>query len=220
MECLMKNMMKTYKTFYPFVVRLLIPVAIILAVLLQRVLRNIYGAVNLCFLAATFLIPDFLFDFYIFNGITSRQTNYGILKLSPSGRVLLRRGVLLDQLRRLAGIVVLGVLVTALSFSYVEPEAVTIYLWYAAMSVALIYTAETLFLNGLRYLGSLIPYSLASYVLTLALELLLLFICQNNDTYGARGLCLLTVLFALLGVAVTWGTVKHVLYRYDHSFYN
>ena len=27
-------------------------------------------------------------------------------------------------------------------------------------------------------------------------------------------------LFALLGVAVTWGTVKHILYRYDHSFYN
>ncbi len=213
----MKNTLKTYKVIYPLSARILIPVIMLLLIILHYWLGHIYGEISLGLISADLMLLDLLCDFFIFNGISSPGTNYGILRYSPAGKALLQRGILLDQLRRLLEIVLVTAVVAVLTrgSTAASPSG---YVWYTLLNIAVIYTGSTLILTLVRYISSLMPYVLVSSLLTLIPAGLLLFLSIKGWLYNTWIVLLLTVLFAAAGVFATRFMLKLVLRNYDRSF--
>lgn len=214
----MKNTLKTYKVFYPVGTRIVIPVIMLLLIILHYWLGHIYGEISLGLISANLMLLDLLCDFFIFNGIPSPGTNYGILRYSPAGKALLQRGILLDQLRRLLEIVFVTAIVSALTSGSTAVSSPSGYLWYTLLNIAVIYTGSTLILTLVRYISSLMPYALVSSLLTMIPASLLLFLYIKGWLYSTWAFPLLTVLFAAAGVFATRFMLNLVLRNYDRSF--
>lgn len=214
----MKNTLKTYKVFYPLGARIMIPVIMFLLIVLHYWLGHICGEISLGLISADLILLDLLCDFFIFNGISSPGTSYGILRHSPAGKTLLQRAILLDQLRRLLEIVLVTAVVAALTRGSTATSSPSGYLWYTLLNIAVIYTGSTLILTLVRYISSLMPYVLVSSLLTMIPAGLLLFLSIKGWLYSTWAFPLLTVLFAAAGVFASRFMLKLVLRNYDHSF--
>lgn len=214
----MKNTLKTYKVIYPLSARIMIPVIMLLLIVLHYWLGHIYGEISLGLISADLMLLDLLCDFFIFNGVSSPGTNYGILRYSPAGKALLQRGILLDQLRRLLEIVLVTAVVAALTRGSTAVSSPSGYLWYTLLNIAVIYTGSTLILTLVRYISSLMPYVLVSSLLTMIPAGLLFLLYTKGWLYSTWAFPLLTVLFAAAGVFATRFMLKLVLRNYDHSF--
>lgn len=214
----MKNTLKTYKVFYPLGARIMIPVIMFLLIVLHYWLGHICGEISLGLISADLILLDLLCDFFIFNGISSPGTSYGILRHSPAGKTLLQRAILLDQLRRLLGIVLVTAVVAALTRGSTVTSSPSGYLWYTLLNIAVIYTGSTLILTLVRYISSLMPYALVSSLLTMIPAGLLLFLSIKGWLYSTWAFPLLTVLFAAAGVFASRFMLKLVLRNYDRSF--
>lgn len=214
----MKNALKTYKVFYPVGVRILIPVIMFLLIVLHYWLGHICGEISLELISVDLILPDLLCDFFIFNGISSPGTNYGILRQSPAGKGLLQRAILLDQLRRLLEIVLVTAVVAALTRGSTAASSPSGYLWYTLLNIAVIYTGSTLILTLVRYISSLMPYVLVSFLLTMIPACLLFFLYTKGWLYSTWAFPLLTVLFAAAGVFATRFMLKLILRNYNRSF--
>ncbi len=214
----MKNTLKTYKVFYPLGARIMIPVIMFLLIVLHYWLGHICGEISLGLISADLILLDLLCDFFIFNGISSPGTSYGILRHSPAGKTLLQRAILLDQLRRLLEIVLVTAVVAALTRGSTATSSPSGYLWYTLLNIAVIYTGSTLILTLVRYISSLMPYALVSSLLTMIPAGLLLFLSIKGWLYSTWAFPLLTVLFAAAGVFASRFMLKLVLRNYDRSF--
>lgn len=214
----MKNTLKTYKVFYPLGARIMIPVIMFLLIVLHCWLGHICGEISLGLISADLILLDLLCDFFIFNGISSPGTSYGILRHSPAGKTLLQRAILLDQLRRLLEIVLVTAVVAALTRGSTATSSPSGYLWYTLLNIAVIYTGSTLILTLVRYISSLMPYALVSSLLTMIPAGLLLFLSIKGWLYSTWAFPLLTVLFAAAGVFASRFMLKLVLRNYDRSF--
>lgn len=214
----MKNTLKTYKVFYPLGARIIIPVIMFLLIVLHYWLGHICGEISLGLISADLILLDLLCDFFIFNGISSPGTSYGILRHSPAGKTLLQRAILLDQLRRLLEIVLVTAVVAALTRGSTATSSPSGYLWYTLLNIAVIYTGSTLILTLVRYISSLMPYALVSSLLTMIPAGLLLFLSIKGWLYSTWAFPLLTVLFAAAGVFASRFMLKLVLRNYDRSF--
>ena len=214
----MKNTLKTYKVFYPLGARIMIPVIMFLLIVLHYWLGHICGEISLGLISADLILLDLLCDFFIFNGISSPGTSYGILRHSPAGKTLLQRAILLDQLRRLLEIVLVTAVVAALTRGSTATSSPSGYLWYTLLNIAVIYTGSTLILTLVRYISSLMPYVLVSSLLTMIPAGLLLFLSAKGWLYSTWAFPLLTVLFAAAGVFASRFMLKLVLRNYDRSF--
>lgn len=214
----MKNTLKTYNVFYPLGARIMIPVIMFLLIVLHYWLGHICGEISLGLISADLILLDLLCDFFIFNGISSPGTSYGILRHSPAGKTLLQRAILLDQLRRLLEIVLVTAVVAALTRGSTATSSPSGYLWYTLLNIAVIYTGSTLILTLVRYISSLMPYTLVSSLLTMIPAGLLLFLSIKGWLYSTWAFPLLTVLFAAAGVFASRFMLKLVLRNYDRSF--
>lgn len=214
----MKNTLKTYKVFYPLGARIMIPVIMFLLIVLHYWLGHICGEISLGLISADLILLDLLCDFFIFNGISSPGTSYGILRHSPAGKALLQRAILLDQLRRLLEIVLVTAVVAALTRGSTATSSPSGYLWYTLLNIAVIYTGSTLILTLVRYISSLMPYALVSSLLTMIPAGLLLFLSIKGWLYSTWAFPLLTVLFAAAGVFASRFMLKLVLRNYDRGF--
>lgn len=214
----MKNTLKTYKVFYPVGMRILIPVIMLLLIVLHYWFSYICGEISLLLVSANLMLLDLLCDFFIFNGISSPGTSYGILRHSPAGKTLLQRAILLDQLRRLLEIILVTAVVAALTRGSTATSSPSGYLWYTLLNIAVIYTGSTLILTLVRYISSLMPYVLVSSLLTMIPAGLLLFLSVKGWLYSTWAFPLLTVLFAAAGVFASRFMLKLVLRNYDRSF--
>ena len=214
----MKNTLKTYKVFYPLGARIMIPAIMFLLIVLHYWLGHICGEISLGLISADLILLDLLCDFFIFNGISSPGTSYGILRHSPAGKTLLQRAILLDQLRRLLEIVLVTAVVAALTRGSTATSSPSGYLWYTLLNIAVIYTGSTLILTLVRYISSLMPYALVSSLLTMIPAGLLLFLSIKGWLYSTWAFPLLTVLFAAAGVFASRFMLKLVLRNYDRSF--
>lgn len=214
----MKNTLKTYNVFYPLGARIMIPVIMFLLIVLHYWLGHICGEISLGLISADLILLDLLCDFFIFNGISSPGTSYGILRHSPAGKTLLQRAILLDQLRRLLEIVLVTAVVAALTRGSTATSSPSGYLWYTLLNIAVIYTGSTLILTLVRYISSLMPYALVSSLLTMIPAGLLLFLSIKGWLYSTWAFPLLTVLFAAAGVFASRFMLKLVLRNYDRSF--
>ena len=214
----MKNTLKTYKVFYPVGMRILIPVIMLLLIVLHYWFSYICGEISLLLVSANLMLLDLVCDFFIFNGISSPGTSYGILRHSPAGKTLLQRAILLDQLRRLLEIILVTAVVAALTRGSTATSSPSGYLWYTLLNIAVIYTGSTLILTLVRYISSLMPYVLVSSLLTMIPAGLLLFLSAKGWLYSTWAFPLLTVLFAAAGVFASRFMLKLVLRNYDRSF--
>lgn len=214
----MKNTLKTYKVFYPVGMRILIPVIMLLLIVLHYWFSYICGEISLLLVSANLMLLDLVCDFFIFNGISSPGTSYGILRHSPAGKTLLQRAILLDQLRRLLEIILVTAVVAALTRGSTATSSPSGYLWYTLLNIAVIYTGSTLILTLVRYISSLMPYVLVSSLLTMIPAGLLLFLSVKGWLYSTWAFPLLTVLFAAAGVFALRFMLKLVLRNYDRSF--
>lgn len=214
----MKNTLKTYKVFYPVGMRILIPVIMLLLIVLHYWFSYICGEISLLLVSANLMLLDLVCDFFIFNGISSPGTSYGILRHSPAGKTLLQRAILLDQLRRLLEIILVTAVVAALTRGSTATSSPSGYLWYTLLNIAVIYTGSTLILTLVRYISSLMPYVLVSSLLTMIPAGLLLFLSVKGWLYSTWAFPLLTVLFAAAGVFASRFMLKLVLRNYDRSF--
>lgn len=214
----MKNTLKTYKVFYPVGMRILIPVIMLLLIVLHYWFSYICGEISLLLVSANLMLLDLVCDFFIFNGISSPGTSYGILRHSPAGKTLLQRAILLDQLRRLLEIILVTAVVAALTRGSTATSSPSGYLWYTLLNIAVIYTGSTLILTLVRYISSLMPYALVSSLLTMIPAGLLLFLSIKGWLYSTWAFPLLTVLFAAAGVFASRFMLKLVLRNYDRSF--
>lgn len=214
----MKNTLKTYKVFYPVGMRILIPVIMLLLIVLHYWFSYICGEISLLLVSANLMLLDLVCDFFIFNGISSPGTNYGLLRCSPAGKALLQRGILLDQLRRLLEIVLVTAVVAVLSRGSTAESSPSGYLLYALLNISVIYTGSTLILTLVRYISSLMPYVLVGTLLTMIPVGLLFFLSIKGWLYNTWIVLLLTVLFVAAGVFATRFMLKLVLRNYDRSF--
>lgn len=214
----MKNTLKTYKVFYPVGMRILIPVIMLLLIVLHYWFSYICGEISLLLVSANLMLLDLVCDFFIFNGISSPGTSYGILRCSPAGKTLLQRGILLDQLRRLLEIILVTAVVAALTRGSTATSSPSGYLWYTLLNIAVIYTGSTLILTLVRYISSLMPYVLVSFLLTMIPACLLFFLYTKGWLYSTWAFPLLTVLFAAAGVFATRFMLKLILRNYNRSF--
>lgn len=212
----MKKIWKTYRVFYSPSQRLLFPAVTILLLLLHSYMISFLGTASFSLTAGMLFLADTLLDFFVFGGIASKGTPYGILKTSPDGAVVLCRGILLDMLRRFLQYAV-TISLTAIAANCMDSEMThPLFIKDILLCLLLLYAESTLLLIVLRCLVLLLPYTLLISLSSIGCIISMNYVLSCTGWISA----LLIVLLAAAGVLLSLFSLRYILRQYQKSFHD
>ena len=213
----MKTLVKHYKVFFPvlysLIVLLLVPIAIVGLSFLTASMKM--GGTGVIAALAILSVVHLFGDYFVFNGISSKEASLRLMKSSPVGYNLMKKGVIIDQAVRLIN-TMFCVIIATYTTGKLNPNAAMPYNVSILFGIVL-YAVTTAILIGLRYVDGGSTYqvltSLGSMVSALAIVgVFLLF------AYEILSLELLYVIGILAMVIATFFGDFAVLRSYKKSF--
>lgn len=214
----MKNIRRHYKVFFPLIYTLSIWVATpVIAVAMELFISNSYYNSTVSVLVTSMLLSmsHMFFDYFVFNGISSKNSSLRLLKSSKRGYRVLKNGLMIDQGLRLLNIIlceILGTVAVNCIWDDVNVPIVS-----SILFGLLVYAFTTAALIGLRHIDGVSLYgptmSIAAIVVMLALLGVFLLMA-----YGILSLAWAYVIGIIVSILATFFGEFAVLRSYKKSF--
>lgn len=212
----MKKIIDTYRVFYPDVLSIAgIAVGPLVLLAILGILASRARSIVFVFSSAYLVFIGLLFDYFVFTGICEKRSSLRVFRCSLLGKNLLKRGLILNQIRRIIQIISIQMILAGICIAMGIASADIIGL--ALVLSFLDYLIVTAFLNVLRYIDNLQTYSLISMVVCSAATILdMVFYYQYLN--GKLAGFLFSIIFGACSIMMSAFSVWHVLHRYRLGF--
>ncbi len=219
----MNKLMKTYRVFFPDLYTLIMQCVLPLACIGLHIILAEMGIGLIVPVVTAYImgLVDIIADFFVFEGIPTKDFSFGVLKTSIYGKRFLKCGLRIDQALRLIRLMVveiIGGVTTYIELDEADPKVtMSGYVIYIIMVVLSTYLVTTLALNASRYLNVFMIYTLVSSMMQ-AVSLGISAIYYGTLSNTGNIVIWPVILFIVLCVAATKLLFRHMLLRYDQSF--
>ena len=179
---------------------------------------GVAGAGNLANISVCLIWLGCMADFFTYNGFTSKGYSFGVLKCSNHGKKLVMNGVIIDQIRRFASILLIMIISIVIAKNMMPYELPSDYVLLGIVMVLLVYGANTLSLLLLRNISSFLSYSLAAGITTMIFGVVISVALYYRYEQAKTNLILWLAGAVLLAVLSTLAMFKYVSFNYDRNF--
>ena len=220
----MKKIFSSYKVFTPELYRYWVIYAgtVFFAIYTAFVSHSTGALISMLMTIGTFISMDIFTDFFVFQGIFSKDFDFGILKNSKEGIRVLKAGVIGDQIRRFLQTTVVMTVSGLCTWDYsVEHGFINDPVKYAMAILVMIltmYSCNTLVLNVTRrhinYADGLLT-NMLSLTLNTAISALVMGLYMKEDSTDPIPMLLV---MAAIAVIVTYCMVERIGNRFLLSF--
>ena len=218
----MKMQVRSYRVFlsrlYLWGMLLLLPVVLILA---NMALERYLGLISVLVCYWIYIFVDVLADFWVFGGICSKNSSkMDYVKSSYYGYKVVKSGIMADMVRRLVWMTfmslgLMGYILVSRKKPFTQQE-----LLYIGIMILLPYVVNTATLNITRYIEAFQLYLMVPSVGTgFSIGALSAFGIQVlAEPVNLGKYRMIVMVLAILAVAVTLVTIRHMLYKVKHSY--
>ncbi|MCR4999743.1 MAG: hypothetical protein K6A05_07905 [Lachnospiraceae bacterium] len=155
----MKNYWKAYNTFACRIYCLVMFIAVPLFIWgLHFVMLQLISPIDILNMALYEIVFITFGDYFTFNGIPSKEYNFGLLRCTLKGREYIRHSIIADEVVRFLHIVLVSVGCALISIATVPCDFVHEYLLMHITLVFLVYGASTFSLMIARHVTSFMSY--------------------------------------------------------------
>lgn len=215
----MKDMLKVYRIFcnriYSIVVLVLFPV---LAIGIYTMLTGRLAEWSLFIIAIYMMVLGVFGDFFCYNGINSKDFQFGLFRNTLNGRKNLKLAIVTDQIRRLLQIsfvlLICGAITLGSNPTLNKCEIVLLTL----ILIAFVYGANSIIISLLRFITEYTIYMGTAFILVSIFGAAVSVLILYRYEYMTINLWAWLIVFIVLDVIGSFLAVKMPLRNFDRSF--
>ena len=215
----MKDMIKKYRLFqsnrHAIIMYLVIPVMVLE---MHLAIQFMISVTNITNVSVYLLLIGTYADFFVFNGITSKDYPMGLFKNSLKGRDTLKDAIIFDQIRRFVQIVFLIMMCNVATLIFF-PEKIKTDDWtISIICILLVYTSNTFVLMIARNITTFSTYAGISGLLCSITGVIISVLLFYRYCYGSVNLILWLFISLFLAIGASVSIIRYTLSRFDKSF--
>ncbi len=210
---------KTYNLFHSIWDKLIFGFAVPVVIILFHALVSLELAeMTITFTVVYTMYSEVMRDYFIFNGIYSRDSHHLILRSSYNGKKLFLRGIMSEHMRSLIHLFAVVMICTVITSILNKPD-----LYYFPVNVIITLTAYALYtisINIVRYFDNFTLYPFIATPFIILAILCAIALTFTGIKLGTPLLILFIALAVVLSILVTALSYLHAKRCYENSFYD
>ena len=215
----MKDMIKKYRLFQgnkqAVFMYLIVPFIVLAAHLGIQYMIDVTNITNV---SIYLLFIGTYADFFVLNGITSKDYPMKLFKNSLKGRDTIKGAVIFDQIRRFLQIVFLIMMCNAATM-ILFPEKIKTGDWTVSIiCILLVYTSNTIIIMLIRNITTFTTYAAVSGLLCGIPGVILSIALFYRYCYGSVNLGLWVIVSMILAIAASVTIIRYTLSRFDKNY--
>ncbi|SHI39157.1 hypothetical protein SAMN02745229_03013 [Butyrivibrio fibrisolvens DSM 3071] len=215
----MKDILKVYRIFcnsiYSIVVLVLFPV---LAIGIHTMLTGRLAEWSLFIIAFYMMVLGVFGDFFCYNGINSKDFQFGLFRNTLNGRNNIKLAIVTDQVRRFLQICFVLLIcgaITLISKSALNKSEIVLLI---LILIAFVYGANSIIISILRFITEYTIYMGTAFILVALFGAAVSVLILYRYEYMTINLWTWLIVFIVLDVIGSFLAVKMPLRNFDRSF--